>query len=224
MVSFKTYILLKSILIWNTLANIYNITIKQSTNIFNYIKDYIYGYNDMWIFVPGHTFPLSLTNLNNLIYVYWMYDNNTSILAHNASTSLNMDAYNLEDYNTYKLSWLSAKIIIKDSDSNKIEEYNIDDFIDTFRVHIRSNNIPTLYTIFMCWCIYTKYWFKLNDMVELYIINDMGDDITININDPKNRLCIKGNMLDINNIDLDYTEIEHIYISNSHKDDSTTFI
>jgi hypothetical protein len=155
-----------------------------------YLQNYFEGYHDIWLFVPGHTFPLSLSNLNNIIQTDWLYDN--------CDKTLNM-CITKEDENediNCKVSWLSAKICIKDSNNPEMKyEYDLDEFIEKFSINTTTKTPPSLYLIFMSWCIYTKHWFKLDDDVEFHIIDDMGDQIVLNLYDHNNSLSIKRNKL-----------------------------
>jgi hypothetical protein len=47
----------------------------------------------------------------------------------------------------------------------------------------------------MCWCIYTKQWFKYSSKVEFIIIDEMGEDIIINCNEHNKSLLIKQNKI-----------------------------
>jgi hypothetical protein len=210
MASWKTELLVKMLTLYNYLSLLFNKTKDKVTDFYYYIKDYIYGHHDMWLFIPGHTFPLSLSNLNNMIHVNWIYDNFDNSLTF--GTNGNVLVHHC------KLSWLSAKIrIITDSDSVHALEYEIDDFIEKFTFHTIDNVVPSLYMIFLCWCAYTKHWFKANDTVQFHIINDMGDDIVLTIEEHNNSLVIKHNKLCLK-VDSDEEESE----SKEPESDETT--
>ncbi len=187
MPSWSTSCIIKLMTLWNYICFIYNNTVTKCKNIYFYLQNYIEGYHDIWLFIPGHTFPLSLSNLDNIIQTDWLYDNFDNTL--NICTNKN------EEVNC-KLSWLSAKIYITDSNNPEIKfEYELDDFIEKFSINTISDIPPSLYLIFMSWCIYTKHWFKLNDDVEFHIIDDMGDQIVLNLYDHNTSLFIKRNKL-----------------------------
>lgn len=187
MTSYSTFIIIKLMTIWNYLVELYSNTKEKSHNFYYYIKDYCYGYNDTWLFVPGHTLPLSLNNLNNTVYSTWLYDN--------YDTSLTINTNNIK-LNKYKFSWLSAKIVIYKEESDKSGiEYEIDNFIDKFSLNTIDDIVPSLYMFFMCWCAYTKHWFSPDDIVEFHIIDNMGEDIILNLNNHNDSLCIKRNKI-----------------------------
>ena len=98
--SWNSFLFVKCISAFNYMWLIYNNTHNKCQNMYHYLKDYYYGYHDIWLFIPGHNFPLSLTNLNNNINVQWIYDNydNTLMFITN------------DEHTDCKLSWLSAKI------------------------------------------------------------------------------------------------------------------
>jgi hypothetical protein len=173
--------------VWNYIFEMYQTTKRKCIGMYHHIKDYINGHHDMWIFIPGHSFPISLNNLNNTADINWVYDNSLNLFTLCSKTET--DKY-------YKFSWLSAKIKVIDStDSNEISEYDIDSFIESFAVNTKENIIPTLYLVFMCWCAHTKHWFKMDDRVEFHIIDDMGQDVVYNLDDHNNLLTVKLNKL-----------------------------
>jgi hypothetical protein len=190
MTSYTTFIIIKLMTFWNYLVNIYNNIIEQTSKFYYHITDYIYGYNDIWLFVSGHTLPLSLSNLYNLIHVNWIYNNYDNTLSLNTNQNSNLIKY--------KFSWLSAKLIIYKEDSKETDirmQYEIDNFIEKFSLDTTDKNVPSLHMIFVCWCVYTKHWFSPDDIVEFHIIDNMGEDIILNLNDHNESLCIKKNKI-----------------------------
>ena len=122
-----TYIIIKLMTFWNYINESFNIIQYKFQNFYNYLKDYFYGHHDIWLFINGHSNPLSLNNLNNNINVNWIYDNHTNTFSLVQNT--------LDKLNEYKLSWLSAKITVKAIfDSSKSYEYTIDEFIEKFTI------------------------------------------------------------------------------------------
>jgi len=173
--SWQSFLFVKFISLCNYVYETIDNTHKQCQNIYYYLKDYYKGHHDVWLFIPGHTFPLSLNNLNNAINTNWIYDNydNTLMFTKN------------EEYDICKLSWLSAKIV------NSNSEYEMDTFIEKFSIYTNTDVIPSLYIICICWCIYTKNWFTM-DNIEIHVIDDNGDEVILHLNDS---LIIKNNKL-----------------------------
>lgn len=200
MASWKTLCIVKLITLWNYIYSIYNNTVTKCQNICFYLQNYFEGYHDTWLFIPGHTFPLSLSNLNNTIQTDWIYDN--------FDNTLNINTNKDDEQINCKLSWLSAKIRITNSEM----EYDLDEFIEKFSINTIVNTPPSLYLFFMSWCIYTKQWFKLDDDIEFHIIDDMGEQIILNLYDHNNSLSIKRNKLyiviDTNDDKIDNNIIE----------------
>ena len=184
----KTLIIFKAIILFNFLSDVFIIVLNNFYELYTYLYNYYKGYNDTWVFISGHTIPVALSNLNNSVDVKWIYDNNNSSLIHYT----NRDVKLYKDTNIYhktcKLSWLSAKLRIYTSDKHHVD-YNIDDFIQNFV--LKTNNIPpSLYVIFMCWCVYSKNWFKCSSIVDFHIIDDMGEETTFNLERYNNMLRI----------------------------------
>ena len=176
--SWQSFLFIKFISLFNYVSEIFNNKHNNCKRIFYYLKSYYNGNHDIWLFVPGHTFPLSLHNLNNRINTNWIYDNYNNTLTFTENKE-----------HIYKLSWLSAKIV----DSNK--EYEMDDFIEKLSIFSNSNVTPSLYIICICWCIYTKHWFTM-DNIEIHIIDDNGEEVVLHLH---NSVIIKNNKLYIEN-------------------------
>lgn len=184
---------MKAIILYNFLYDNFIIVRDNYYEFYTYIYNYYKGYNNVWLFISGHTIPLVLSNLNNTVNPKWIYDNNDISLIY----SINRDIKLYKDIHHKKcqLAWLSAKLRIYIYTNHYIE-YNIDDFIKNFKVNTNTI-VPSLHVIFICWCVYSKNWYKYNTMVEFHIIDDMGDEININLTDYNNSLVIINNKINI---------------------------
>jgi hypothetical protein len=49
----------------------------------------------------------------------------------------------------------------------------------------------------MCWCASTKHWFSPDDIIEFHIIDDMGEDIILNLDEHNESLLIKHNKISV---------------------------
>ena len=186
MASFKTTVIIKLMTLWNILYDFYNNTVHHTINFYEYIKDYFQGINDVWLFIPNHSIPISLNNVYNLVEANWIYSK--------SNNSLNLNTVS-ENKLSCKFSWLSAKINITDCITHKVTEYDIDNFLESFRINTKDKFLPSLYIIFMAWCAHNKFWFKADDTVEFEIINDMGDSMVLNIDENNYTLNIKLNKI-----------------------------
>jgi hypothetical protein len=186
MASWQTIFLVKMMTLWNYLTALYTSLSQRCSNFYNYIKDYAHGHHDMWLFVPGHTFPLSLANLSNSISVNWIYDN--------YDNSLSLATDDSVQINHYRFSWLSAKIQVKHSNGPRFQ-YEIDNFIENFVVHTVHDVPPSLYIVFMCWCAHTKHWFRANDVIEFHIIDDMAEERILTLDGYDEAFIIKRNKI-----------------------------
>lgn len=167
----KSFIIVKYVKLWNYISSFYNI-VKQCTDIYYYNLQYYHG-NNKWIFIKGHILPLSLHNVYNKVSYTWLYNNYNNTLSQTNTES-----------KPYKFSWLSATINIKDS------IYEIDTFIEKLSINT-DNTLPSLYVIFMCWCVYTKNWFEI-DNIEFRVINDNGEEMILALD---YSLTIKNNKI-----------------------------
>jgi hypothetical protein len=185
MVSYRIVCIIRIMLFWNYIRDFSYSIYNRCYKFYNYLKDYFYGQHDIWLFISDHTLPLSMNNLYNLVNVSWTYDNfNTSLTLGDSTNNLTK----------YKFAWLSSNIRVYNTEDNMCE-YNIDDFLDIFSLTTTEDIVPSLYIFFMCWCVHTKHWFKSDNIIEFYIIDDMGEEIILNINDHNNSLIIKNNKI-----------------------------
>lgn len=195
--NWKALFFVKTVSLYNYITDIYSTTTEKLKNLYSYLNNYYKGYNDIWLFIPGHTIPLSLNNLNNAINVNWIYDNYDSSLIFGVNHTMELSNYKDLPHISCKLTWLSSKIRV--INSKKHVDYDIDTFIQKFRLRTANNVVPSLYILFMCWCTYTKFWFNRDDIVEFHIIDDMGEEIILNLEKHNNSLSIKQNKIYINN-------------------------
>lgn len=191
--SWKTFFIVKSLTVYNYVTELFSTTTEKIKNLYSYLNNYYKGYHDIWLFIPGHTIPLSLSNLNNAVNVNWIYDNYDSSLIFGANSNEEILNYQNLPLTSSKISWLSSKIRV--INSKKHVDYDIDTFIQKFRLRTLNNVVPSLYVLFMCWCTYTKYWFKRDDTVEFHIIDSMGEEIVLNLEKHNNSLSIKNNKI-----------------------------
>ena len=181
----KMYYMIKCMSLWNKIKENIVYFCHNLYYFYVYMMAYVKDYHNKWIFIPGHTLPITQYNLNNTIQNKWSYYSTTNALHY-------------KDCNTtFKLSWLSAKIIITPNEEIAYNsmEYNIDDFINTFSVSTKTHRTPTLAMIFIAWCITTKQWFALNNMIEFHIIDDQGEEHILSLYIDNECLHISNNKL-----------------------------
>jgi hypothetical protein len=77
-----------------------------------------------------------------------------------------------------KLAWLSVKLVV--TTEYTVTEYDMDAFFQIFRIYTEERT-PTLYDIFLCWCIFNKQWFATTDHISFYVIDHLGEERTIEL-------------------------------------------
>ena len=193
--------IVKLMTLWNCICSFYSNSVTKCKNVYNYFKDYLYGHHDTWAFIYGHTLPQSISNIYNGVHVNWVYDNNNNRLEYITNDKL---------IDVCRISWLSAKIHITDSDNPEdIRTYEIDDFIEKLEVRTVKEVIPTLYIIFLCWCVYTKHWFDHSSIVKFDIIDDMGEERVLTFKEHNFSFAVKRNYLYIDHNSRNYLYIDH---------------
>jgi hypothetical protein len=216
MSNFKTQILFYLFLVLNNLYSIYDKTSKNLVDFYLYIRNYLNGHKNIWIFIPNHSIPIPLSYISNDIDYNWLYDNSSRTLyfvnncidsyIDNCKENTSMLKNNKKNHK-FKISWLATKISIKltknndsltDDVTNNSDDFtdNIDKFIDELTIVTFPENIPTLSQVFMCWCVYSGNWFNQNDNINFIIFDEEGEEVTIPVNEDTNSIFrVKRNKL-----------------------------
>jgi hypothetical protein len=187
MANLRLLFIIKAMTVWNWLRDFYINTTIRTVRFYEYITAYFKNHHDTWLFIPGHTLPLPVSNLKNEVSGSWIYDNSDYTLTYcNEST--------IKQY--CKFSWLSTSVKITDPLLGGVStEYNIDDFIGNLRIYTNNDECPTLSTLFLVWCAHNKHWFNNNCRVEFKAINEMGDEDILNAKATNIRLQIRRNKI-----------------------------
>jgi hypothetical protein len=192
MANLKMHLLVKCLTYWNLIRSYYNWVIVEYTNFYTHINYYFNGLDDLWVFLPGHSTPITLNTIDSKqkIDIDWLFDRGLCILDHYNNSSEEISC---------QLPWLSANIVIIDpeSPSDPVADINIDDFISEFRVQTTADKVPSLNSIFLSWCIYSRNWFNGNYDVNFHIIDECGENIIINLDKHNNNVTIKHRKLHV---------------------------
>jgi hypothetical protein len=175
MPSLNTIFIIKGMSLWNWITDISIRSTYTISNAYHFFMNYMKGYHHIWLFLSGHTIPLSMLHTSPSIEYEWKYDVSTNQLSYHTSHPIS----------TYSLSWLSAKLII----DHGAKEIDMDSFLETFRIHTDTHHLPTLHTIFMAWSIYHKQWFPAHIPIQFYIIDDTGDEHTLSLTSITNSIA-----------------------------------
>jgi hypothetical protein len=167
MAQLYTIFIVKGISIWNWLSDLFIYSTNKISHTYQFISNYMKGYNNIWLFLSGHTIPLSMMHCPPSIKYEWKYNLSTNQLIHHVN----------QTNTVYSLSWLSARIVVNYGE----KEFNIDPFLETFRIYTNNHGLPTLETIFMAWCTYYKQWFSSFIPIQFHIIDDTGDEYVLSL-------------------------------------------
>lgn len=195
----------------NIIYDSYIITSNYLIKLYDSVYNTVTGLNSQWVFLSSYNIPIPLTHINNFNNqdIIWKYDQHNNSLDYNCNTK-----------NKIKIPWLSAKIVSTHNFSSIKSEYPIDTFIESLKINTISINAPSLYFIITLWSINNKIWFTREYNVQLYIIDDMGDEQIYSLNDSSISTSIERNKLIINCINED--EYVNEYSSESADDIADT--
>lgn len=188
MVQLRTYFLIKLITLWNM------IRAWKPHKWCDRIR-YLFS-TEAWILLPGHTLPLALSSVPSskrytleAFPVKWLYQ---------SPFLLRMGETNRT---SYRLSWLSVKLVITDRahDSAESREYDMDPFLEGLIVET-STTFPTLHDLYLLWCASTSTWSSSDVHVQFHIINHLGEDLSLRMDEP-HHFVARGSMLDLGKIE-----------------------
>jgi len=164
MVKYRSYLLIKSITVYNSIEKFFTSAKKRLYDFFHYMLSYS---NDRWLLLDDHTLPIKDTDVKNILISPWYYFSSKNRLCYKKQSVTPIH---------YKLTWLSAKIVIEDQD------HEIDTFLESFRM-ITDEVTPSLKFVFLSWCIYHGYWFKTTTDIKFHIIDNTGEEVVLSLTD-----------------------------------------
>lgn len=191
MSSWLTYFFIKGM-------TFYNYTIDWTRSIIHHTVDfgkYIKGYFDTdyttWYLLPEHSLPISHKYIKNVIYPRWKYSATRHLLTQATGTDI---------FHCYPIEWLSAILSVQSYHHKKIDEYNLDDFLEKLRICSDGSFLPTLRELFLTWCIHTHHWFSAEDRIVFNVIDTHGDLKYYSIDDPSISFIIHNKKMRIGRI------------------------
>lgn len=178
----RSYLFVSSMKLWNWATDKCIQAKNRISNVYHDLSYYLQNKHNMWIFPNDHTLPLPASHVSNNVPAKWIYFSNE------------LQYIGVEKHlESCKLSWLSAKISITDGASE--QEFDIDPFMNKFRVKTIPTVVPTLTIILLAWCAETKQWFSAHSKIHFHIIDDEGNEHTLSLYVDNNRLEIRNGKL-----------------------------
>jgi hypothetical protein len=170
MVHWKTSLFFTLYAIWDRTKELGYCTLSSAQQLWRYLTILRKGTHKKWLFIDDHSLPLLLAYAPSPIPASWMYDEYTSTLTY------------CKDVPTHPctLSWLSTKITVVIQD--KSTDYDMDPFLEKFRILTDPSVAPPLRTIFLSWCAHTRNWFPPNGIVQFHIIDHEGQERMLSLN------------------------------------------
>lgn len=171
MPSIKTIFFVKLLLCWNWISEYVYSIINNTSDFISHVLMYFKNDKHSWLFISGHSLPLQRHNIYNKINAKWEYNCSSNKLTYLYDKS--------ESF--YTINWLSASIITDLED--KKTEYEMDSFLNDFKIYTTEENYPTIAELFNCWCIHTKHWFSPMMKITIHHIDMIGEEHDIVINE-----------------------------------------
>ena len=187
MVHLRTYFLIKLMTLWN-IVRAWNVRgwYDRVCDLFS---------TSGWLLLPGHTLPLALhhiprdqrSDLSHLP-VQWRYQSSHLVFMGSKDAG----------QKSYRLSWLSVKLILTDPQGSS-RTYDMDPFLEGLVIET-SSTFPTLHDLYLVWCASVSTWSSSDVQVQFQIINHMGEDQTLRMDEP-HAFVARGPLLDLEKID-----------------------
>lgn len=177
----SSYFFVTCLSMTNWLSNVYNNVKTSIKHFYQHITDYVYNRHITWVLPEGHTLFLPLSHINNQVPVKWTYSDHV------------LQCITSSKPVSYKLGWLSMKLAVNGSD-----EYDMDSFLQNFRIITDAQHPPHLNHIFLSWCAETKHWFSHSSMFHFMIVDEEGQERVLSIaHDNKTLRMIDNKIYDI---------------------------
>ena len=150
---------------------------------------YMAGRYNIWHFLEGEMGPLpdSVVHNRSIANIQWTYDVTSYKLTHNHNVGLQV---------TSEHPWLTAAILVGNF------EYDMDEFIRSFKWVSNVNIYPSKKLLLYAWSIHSGIWLSRDDNPILRVITYNGDQVDINIyenNDDSWRRLLVGEESDSDN-------------------------
>jgi len=173
----KTTIFIKCLTLWNWLSDSLCSVKNKVSNFYSHILLYFRKDNDLWYIVQGFNLPFKNNNLYN-VKSEWVYDVSKNRLSKEVNEG---------EVKEFTRAWLSTKLVVNN------EENDMDAFFDNLCVVTTENELPTMHTILLAWCIYKKQWYLLDDSIVFHIIDHLANDEVISYESNCTRSSFKAN-------------------------------
>jgi hypothetical protein len=187
--------------VWDHTKKFGYYTLSSTQQLWRYLMILRKGTHKKWLLIDDHSLPLLLAHTTFPIQASWMYDEYTSTLTY------------CKDVPTHPctLSWLSTKMTVVIQD--KATDYDMDPFLEKFRILTEPSVAPPLRAIFLSWCAHNKTWFPPNGIVQFHIIDHEGQERMLSLNVDNTCLEIRDSKLydKISSVDNTYD-----YFKNHH--------
>ena len=158
-------------------------TLSSTRQLWRYLTILRKGTHKKWLLIDDHSLPLLLSHTTSPIPASWMYDEYTSTLTYCKG----------EPTHPCTLSWLSTKMTVVIQD--KVTDYDMDPFLEKFRILTEPSVAPPLRTIFLSWCAHTRNWFPPNCIVQFHIIDHEGQERMLSLHVDNTCLEIRDSKL-----------------------------
>jgi hypothetical protein len=156
----KTAIFIKCINGWNWLCDsLYSIR-KNVCDFYHHILYFFNKKNNLWYIVNGFNAPFRGDTLYNIKYD-WMYDVSENKLYKEGKK---------ENKNEYYVAWLSTKLVVDK------EEKDMDLFFNDLCIITDKDDLPSMNTLFLAWCIFTRHWYSNDSSIVFHMIDHMAND------------------------------------------------
>ena len=158
----QSYFSLRLLVLWNAISSAARHSYHRFQRWANYQRAYWEVKTSQWLFLPGHTLPISGVSLRDACPPDWIYDEATRTLTQSVASDT-----------PYQLSWLSTKLVVLDP-QHPDREYDMDDWLSELRVY--ATDPPPLPILFQSWCAHHKQWFAQDRIVQFHIIDHHGEE------------------------------------------------
>lgn len=163
---YRAYFFAKAVSFWGLLLTGYRAMVSWVSHGIRWLYQATSGTTESWVFLKGHTLPLPVGQVRYGSPIWSFGSSLLRFLTQERTT-------------VHRLSWLSARIHVIEEGID--QEFDMDPFLESFRVDTTESHCPTLTMIWLCWCAQQRRWFSPNALVQFQVITHEGQEEILSV-------------------------------------------
>jgi hypothetical protein len=146
--------------IFKNIMDIYEYIKYRFTNVLSYVLREICGYNDLWFFLEGHTYPIHYSNLNR-----WSREDSSWVYNKRTNEWFPIDDW-IYCHKYHYFPWINGTLFHMTDIENRIgTELQATEFLNNQKIYyLKNKKYPTCAHIFGAFCLQKNIAFTRSEM------------------------------------------------------------